>query len=177
MFVSDSRETMPADQKKWGHVEPNMNQRSNPDKTGYRIGVAPMIEVAEKMKQIAADAKNFVSKNKAKDRINLDIAGMEEHVSLMRGVTMIAYPAYHGLPEWDPVFMILEEKIPINHMWPDVEWLEEADTVAWFSGRELYKNKSLGEQILGGNNEKNTLVSLNPDKRSSNWTRRGTELR
>lgn len=136
-----------------------MNQRLNPDKTGYRMGVAPMIDVAEKMKQIANDAKNYISKNKAKERVNLDILAMEEHVSLMKGVTMIAYPAYYGLPEWDPVFLILEDKVPINQMWPDVEWLDEPETVAWFSGRELYRTKSLGEQILGGNNEKNTLVS------------------
>jgi hypothetical protein len=112
---------LPKEDKKWAFVKPNENQRLNPDKTGYRIGVAPIEEVANKMKEIAQLATDYVSKNKVKDRQNLDVKEMENHVSLLRGAVMIAYPAYHGLPPWDAALLILEEKMNFIAQWPDCE--------------------------------------------------------
>lgn len=99
----------------------DMSQRDNKDPTGYRMGIAPMLEIANKMKEVAAAAKAYISKNMAKEKKSLDIKVLEEHISLLRGAVMIAYPAYHGLPDWDYVYLILEEKMNFLAMWPDCE--------------------------------------------------------
>ena len=46
-------------------------------------------------------------------------AEMKEHLDKMRGMVMIAYPAYHGLPNWEYVVMILEEEMDFKAYWPD----------------------------------------------------------
>lgn len=51
---------------------------------------------------------------------------------------MIAYPAYHGLPDWEPARLILEN----NHDWlgkeTDIaEYLDEKDNSLWWAGKEL----------------------------------------
>ena len=158
-----------------------MSQREVKDPTGYRIGIAPMEEIAAKMKEVCTAAKNYISKNMAKEKKNLEIKVLEEHINLLRGSVMIAYPAYHGLPDWDYVYLILEEKMNFPAIWPDcevwpslLEWLEVSESTAWFCGRELYRGKSLGEQIAGGSNEKNTLVRV-PYLRLSRSIRRVEE--
>lgn len=70
---------------------------------------------------------------------------------------MIAYPGYHGLPEWEPALLILENK----HMWEgqstDIgEYLNEKDTSLWWAGKELQRGKTLKDFI--GKNEKTKIV-------------------
>ena len=33
---------------------------------------------------------------------------VSEAINLLKGAVMIAYPAYYELPEWEPVYLILE---------------------------------------------------------------------
>ena len=149
---------MPADQKKWASVTPDMNQRENKDPTGYRIGVAPSAEISAMMKQTCREAREYISKDKATAGKCLNEKEMEEHVKLMRGAVMIAYPAYHGMPQWDYVYLILEEKGEVTFMWPDTEWLQASESTAWFAGRELYRGKTFADQVNGASNEKSTFV-------------------
>jgi len=65
----------------------------------------------------------------------------------MRGMTQIGYPAYHGLPEWDPVYEILEDKADIPAMFPDVEWHDLNDTVIWCARKEWIRGKKLTEYL------------------------------
>ena len=175
MYNIMTSEQLPADQKKFVLAEVSDSQRVVKDPTGYRMGIAPPAEVSEKMKTLANEARAYISKNKAKDRVNLEIPKMEEFVSLFRGMMMIAYPAYHGLPDWDPVHTILEDKVDCRALWPDIDWFVANETVAWFGGRELYRGKSFCEQVTGGSNEKSTFVWLVCLLRSSSWKRKGLE--
>lgn len=36
---------------------------------------------------------------------------LEELVDGLRGAVMLTYPGYFGLPEWEPVVLILENKV------------------------------------------------------------------
>lgn len=80
----------------------------------------------------------------------------------LRGAVMIAYPAYHGLPEWEPVVLILENK----HDWvagkeTDVaEYLDESKTSMWWAGKELIKGKIL-KDYFGKNEKTKVIVKLN----------------
>ena len=51
---------------------------------------------------------------------------------------MIAYPAYHGLPDWEPARLILEN----NHDWlgkeTDIaEYLVEKESSLWWAGKVI----------------------------------------
>lgn len=37
---------------------------------------------------------------------------------------MIAFPGYYGLPHWEPVYLILENKFNFLQFYPDCEWVD-----------------------------------------------------
>lgn len=47
-------------------------------------------------------------------RQTLTLEQVQETLNLLKGAVQIAYPAYHGLPTWDPVRQLLEEKDAIK---------------------------------------------------------------
>lgn len=69
---------------------------------------------------------------------------------------MIAYPAYYDLPEWEPVYLILENKMDFKINYPDCNWLEEETSLLWWAKKELKKDKKLADYI--GKNEKTKII-------------------
>lgn len=138
-------------------MEPRPDQRVNPDKTGYRMGVAPSEDIANKMKHICEEAKKYISKERTERRKTVTIAEMKEHLNNMRGMVMIAYPAYYGLPEWDYTYLLLEDKCDYLAVWPDCGYIDGPQT-AWFCNKELDEDRTLGENMTGRPNEKSTIV-------------------
>lgn len=69
---------------------------------------------------------------------------------------MIVYPGYHGLPEWDPVHMILEDKMIFKAFYPDCEWKDINKVNLWWAKKELKENKLLSDYI--GKNEKTKII-------------------
>jgi len=51
----------------------------------------------------AAKAKKSISKDNVDLKVALEGKVLNEVVNNLRGAIMICYPAYHGLPEWEPV--------------------------------------------------------------------------
>jgi hypothetical protein len=73
------------------------------------------------MIQIATEAKNYISKNRTLSRLNTTEEELHSHLDNLRGMVMIAYPGYHGLPEWDLVYLILERKMDFLAFFPDCD--------------------------------------------------------
>lgn len=73
------------------------------------------------MKSIAAEAKAYISKNRTIARKLTTVEELQSHMDNLRGMVMIAYPGYHGLPEWDLAYLILEKQIDFLAHWPDCE--------------------------------------------------------
>jgi len=69
---------------------------------------------------------------------------------------MIGYPGYHNLPEWDPVYEILEDKLDFKGRFPDCDWLEEDQIQLWWAKKNLKPEKKLADYI--GKNEKTKIV-------------------
>jgi len=46
--------------KKYAYPKPEGQQRLNPDKTGYRIGIAPPEEISKRMLDECLKAKNMI---------------------------------------------------------------------------------------------------------------------
>ena len=68
---------------------------------------------------------------------------------------MMAYPAYHGLGEWEPVREILEEKDEVFEA-PNTDEMEPSTSSMWFAGKELTDGKVLSDYC--GKNEKAKIV-------------------
>jgi len=62
-------------------------------------------------------------------------------------MVMISYPAYHGLYEWDPVYMILEDQMDFFAYFADIEWHDPKETVIWACRKEWIKGKYLKEYV------------------------------
>jgi hypothetical protein len=65
-------------------------------------------------------AKKTITKDKVDQKIPLNIKELKDALDGLRGAIMIVYPAYHGLPEWEPVRMILENKYDFENVPQDV---------------------------------------------------------
>ena len=61
-------------------------------------------------------AKKLLNKQNVDMKIVVPLKDLNEAIDHLRGAIMIGYPAYHGLPEWDPVRMILERTFPFEEM-------------------------------------------------------------
>lgn len=154
--IGPAIEMLKEDEKKYAFIKPGEHERENPDKTGFRIGIAPRQEVAEKMKMTADNIQQLLSSDNVEKKKIIPLEKLKEGFTLLRGAVMIAYPAYHNLPEWEPVYMILEDKFDFPLHYPDCNWLDEKNTVLWWAKKELRGDKKLSFYI--GTNEKTKII-------------------
>jgi hypothetical protein len=56
------------------------------------------------------EARKVISKNKVDQKLPSVLKEMKDALDCLRGAIMIVYPAYHGLPPWEPVRTVLENK-------------------------------------------------------------------
>jgi hypothetical protein len=108
------------------------------------------------MLEIAMKTKELIHISQIAKKVCLTKAMMREQLDLIRGIMMMAYPAYYGLGDWEPIKVILEnreefdEKMDLSDdMWADKSSL-------WICGKELQAGKLLSDYF--GNNEKQKLV-------------------
>ena len=69
---------------------------------------------------------------------------------------MMAYPAYHGLGEWEPIRVILENKEEFDEKMDLSDDLSLDSSSLWICGKELQKGKYFYEYF--GKNEKSKFV-------------------
>lgn len=64
---------------------------------------------------------------------------MTEQLDIVRGLTMMAYPGFHGLGTWEPVWVILENKEEFDEKMMSglTDDLREESTILWAVGKEL----------------------------------------
>lgn len=86
----------------------------------------------------------------------IPVEKIKEAINLLRGAVMIAYPAYHNLPEWEPVYLILENKFDFLLNYPDCNWLDDKNTTLWWAKKELRNDKKLSDYV--GKNEKTKII-------------------
>lgn len=135
---------------------------SRPDPTGYRTGWAPSPDTSPKLTEVIDSAKRLVSNDNPDLRRLLTIADLKETVLLFRGAVMIAYPGYHGLPDWDPVWLILEDQANLPAMCPDCEWVDPAKATLWWARKELLPAQFLHFYV--GKNDKTKIVAKMMEK-------------
>jgi hypothetical protein len=130
---------------------------TNPDEHGYRTGCPPPPEVAEVLARTAEEAEAAVSVALVQHKRCLDKQTCQVHIDNMRGAVMIAYPAFHRLPVYDPVRAELEEREELDGTSELQDVLDWAQTNLWWAGKELTTDKTLGDYV--GRNEKTKIVT------------------
>lgn len=129
---------------------------THPDQYGFRTGCPPPPEVAEVMTRTAEEAEAAVSHVLVTQRRAIDKKVCQNALDNMRGAVMIAYPAYHRLPAYDPTRLELENKEELDGQSEYQTILEEAQTSLWWAGKELQATKTLQDFV--GKNEKTKIV-------------------
>eukprot|EP00397_Hematodinium_sp_SG-2012_P033068 GEMP01035282.1.p1 GENE.GEMP01035282.1~~GEMP01035282.1.p1 ORF type:complete len:287 (+),score=72.92 GEMP01035282.1:112-972(+) len=137
---------------------------SNPDEYGYRTGCPPPAEVAAVLERTASEAESAVSHTLVDQRRCITTKICQEMLDNMRGAVMIAYPAYHRLPVYDPARQELEDKEELDGHTENQDVFEVEGCSLWFAGKEVQTTKFLEEFV--GKNEK-TKVCLKMQARSA----------
>jgi len=79
-----------------------------------------------------------------------------EELEIMRGLIMMAYPAYHGLGDWEPIRVILENEEKFHEKIDLTDNLYAEESTIWIVGKELQVGKLLSDYF--GKNEKQKFI-------------------
>jgi hypothetical protein len=130
---------------------------TNPDEHGYRTGCPPPPEVADVMARTAEEAEAAVSVNLVAQRRSITRDACQTQLDNMRGAVMIAYPAFHRLPVYDPVRAELENREELDGASENQDVLDYAQTNIWWAGKELRLDQTLQDYV--GRNEKTKIIA------------------
>lgn len=128
---------------------------TNPDQHGYRTGVPPPPEVGEVLSRTAEEAEAAIGDHLVDRRRTIDRKLCQTQIDNMRGAVMIAYPAYHRLPVYDPTRMELEDKEELDGHSDLQDILDVPQTNLWWAGKELRTDQTLEQYV--GKNEKTKI--------------------
>lgn len=134
---------------------------TNPDEHGYRTGCPPPPEVADVLSRTAEEAEAAVDVVLVTQKRTIDRSTCQTQIDNMRGAVMIAYPAYHRLPVYDPTRLELEDKEELDGMSELQQVLDHTQTNLWWAGKELRPDQTL-EQYVGRNEKTKIVAKLAP---------------
>jgi len=69
---------------------------------------------------------------------------------------MMAYPGFHGLGDWEPIWVILENKEEWDEKMDHSDDLKAETTTLWAVNKELQRGKTFADHF--GPNEKTKVV-------------------
>jgi len=130
---------------------------TNPDPHGYRTGVPPPPEVSDVLSRTAEEAEAAVHHALVEQKKCVDRKTCQTQIDNMRGAVMIAYPAFHRLPVYDPARIDLEDREELDGASELQDVLDHTTTNFWWAGKELRVDQSLEQYV--GRNEKTKLVA------------------
>eukprot|EP00744_Colponema_vietnamica_P002507 GILI01003915.1.p1 GENE.GILI01003915.1~~GILI01003915.1.p1 ORF type:complete len:290 (-),score=69.48 GILI01003915.1:49-918(-) len=130
----------------------------NEDPTGYRTGECVAPDLADVMRRTCQESEALLSKQQIQLKVPITIAQLQEAMNNIRGAVMIAHPAYHGLPDWEPAVEILQDREVLDGKAPSLDIIEAGKGSMWWAGKEMMtgQGKKLSDYI--GRNEKTTVV-------------------
>lgn len=91
-------------------MPPKVGTKFVDDTSHYRTGWILEEEVTKMMLKHVTEAKEVIHKNQVAKKVALTEKVLLDNIDILRGVIMIAYPAFHGLALWEPARAILESK-------------------------------------------------------------------
>lgn len=137
-------------------MPPQTGVRQVEDETNYRTGWVVSEEMADKILKEVMIAKQLVHKTQVDRKVNLTMEMLQGQMDVFRGLMMMAYPGYHGLGEWEPIVLLLENKDNWHNNTDMSDFLDPEKCSLWAVNKELNKNKKFSD--IFGKNEKTKLV-------------------
>jgi len=77
-------------------------------------------------------------------------------MDVCRGLMMMAYPGFHGLGDWEPIWVVLENQEDFDAALHGTDDLKVDNTVLWCVNKELQLGKTFSDYF--GKNEKSKMV-------------------
>lgn len=137
-------------------MPPKTGTREVVDESHHRTGWIHDEEMVEEMLEGVRKAKAVIHVSNVANKKPITKAMLEEQIEWFRGMTMKAYPAFHGLGHWEPVLLLLENKEEFDHRLHGSDDIEEEKAQLWWAGKELAKGKKLCDYV--GKNEKSKVI-------------------
>ncbi len=137
-------------------MPPKVGVREIVDETHYRTGWLLGEEISKHMLDESMKTKLLIHKNQVDNKVCLTKPMMMEQLDIIRGLVMMAYPAYHGLGEWEPIRVILENKEEFEEKMDLSDDLWADKSTLWICGKELQPGKVFSDYF--GKNEKSKYV-------------------
>lgn len=145
--VSDGLKQMP----------PKVGVREVKDESHYRTGWVLSEEMCQKLLDHSMEMKKIIHVSSVQQKRTLNKAQLTEQLDLTRGLMMMAYPGFHGLGTWEPIWVILENNEEHDPKMDLTDDLESPNTTLWAVNKELTPRTKLLSDFFG-KNEKTKLV-------------------
>ena len=84
--------------------------RYNEDKSHQRTGWILDEDVTDVILKGVMEAKDYLSLKRVEDKKVTTIKELCDFIEMLKAGVMIGYPGYHGLPEWEPCKVFIEDK-------------------------------------------------------------------
>lgn len=89
-------------------MPPKVGVRFVKDDSFYRTGFLLSEDMTQKMLDHSMTMKKLIHKSSVDQKRFLTKALLQEQIDISRGLMMMAYPGFHGLGKWEPIWVILE---------------------------------------------------------------------
>ncbi len=131
--------------------------RYNDDSSGQRTGWILEEDVTQNIMKAVTDAKDYISPSRAEAKKMTTVDELLDLVEILKAGVMIGYPGFYGLPDWEPVKFLLEDKSDIlDKEEANMEYFKFDLTCLWATGKEYERGKFLSDYL--GKNEKTKIV-------------------
>ncbi len=87
-----------------------VGDRYNEDPSHQRTGWIIDEEVTNTILKGVLDAKEYISFKRVEEKKFTTLKELYDILDMLKAGVMIGYPAYHGLPDWEPCRVFLEDK-------------------------------------------------------------------
>ena len=119
------------------NMPPKVGTRFVKDDSHYRTGWLLDEEISQKMLTQSMEMKKIIHKSTVDQKKFLTKELLNEQLDLVRGLMMMAYPGFHGLGQWEPIWVILENKEEFDEKMNLSEDLAPDTTTLWAVNKEL----------------------------------------
>jgi len=137
-------------------MPPRVGTREVVDEHKYRTGWLVSEELSNQMLEEAMKGKQLIHKTQIDRKVCLTFQALEHQLDIFKGLVMMAYPGYHGLGEWEPIRVLLED--PVDDF---VDCLDPSKVSLWIVSKELQPPK-LFRDYFGANEKSKFVVKLQP---------------
>lgn len=139
-------------------MPPKVGVRWVKEEQHYRTGWLLEEAMTQKMLDQAMEMKKLIHKSSVEQKRFMDKKTLLDTLDTVRGLMMMAYPAFHGLGDWEPIVVILENGEEADQAFQSqlADNLEPESTTLWAVNKELQRGKTIADHF--GKNEKTKVV-------------------